>query len=113
MSGPRKPAFHQTLNKMPVAPPIADNAAALVTTNTAAQPPPRIPHQLRFRDLKARGIVSNWVTLANWIQREGFPPGKLAGPNTRLWDEPDVAAWLNSRPTKTKPAPTKRARSAA
>ena len=44
------------------------------------------PH-LRFRDLKARGVVNNWVTLANWINNEGFPAGCLAGPNTRLWDE--------------------------
>ena len=28
---------------------------------------------LRFRDLKARGIVTNWTTLTNWIKREGFP----------------------------------------
>ena len=68
-----------------------------------------LPTQLRFRDLKARGLVTNWVTLRNWIDNEGFPAGKLAGPNTRLWDEPDVAAWLASRPTKAKPAPTKRA----
>jgi hypothetical protein len=72
-----------------------------------------IPHQLRFRDLKARGIVSNWVTLSNWIEREGFPPGKLVGPNTRLWNEPDILAWLNTRPTKTKPAPKRSCREEA
>jgi len=67
-----------------------------------------IPVQLRFSDLKARGIVTNWVTLRNWIEKEGFPPGRLAGPNTRLWNEPDVAAWLESRSSATKPAPRRR-----
>jgi hypothetical protein len=113
MSRPRKPTFYRTLDdKMPVAPPVADNAVALVTTNTAAQPPPHIPHQLRFSDLKARNIVTNWVTLRLWIENLGFPPGILAGPNTRLWSEPDVAAWLDSRPSAAKPAPLRRARDA-
>ena len=72
-----------------------------------------IPTQLRFSDLKQRNIVTNWVTLRNWINHEGFPSGRMAGPNTRIWDEPEVAAWLNSRPTKAKPAPTKREPAAA
>ena len=67
-----------------------------------------LPNQLRFRDLKARGIVTNWVTLNNWIETEGFPSGRMVGPNTRLWDEPDVAAWLQARPVARKPAPQKR-----
>jgi predicted DNA-binding transcriptional regulator AlpA len=56
--------------------------------------------QLRFSDLKARGIVRNWVTLGIWIKREGFPPGRLAGPNTRLWEEKEVADWLANRPSR-------------
>jgi hypothetical protein len=65
--------------------------------------------QLRFRDLKAQGIVDNWVTLTNWINTQGFPPGKKAGPNTRLWDEPAVEAWLEARPLDRKPQPARRA----
>ena len=42
---------------------------------------------LRFADLKARGIVSNWVTLERWKRLYGFPPGRLIGPNTRAWEE--------------------------
>ena len=42
-----------------------------------------IPNQLRFSDLKQRNIVTNWVTLRNWIDHQGFPPGRMAGPNTR------------------------------
>jgi predicted DNA-binding transcriptional regulator AlpA len=55
---------------------------------------------LRFRELKARGIVSNHVTLKRWIEKEGFPPGFLLGPNTRVYRESDVEAWLASRPTE-------------
>jgi len=61
-----------------------------------------LPTQLRFRDLKARGIVTNWVTLRNWIANEGFPAGRMAGANTRLWDERAVVAWLDSRPSAPK-----------
>ena len=55
---------------------------------------------LRFRDLKDRGIVSNHVTLKRWIEWEGFPPGRLLGPNTRVWREFEIEAWLDSRPTE-------------
>jgi hypothetical protein len=54
---------------------------------------------LRFRDLKDSRIVSNHVTLGRWIAKEGFPPGFMLGPNTRVWREADVEAWLDSRPT--------------
>ena len=55
---------------------------------------------VRFAGLKARGIVSNHVTLKRWIEKEGFPSGILLGPNTRAWREEDVEAWLASRPTE-------------
>lgn len=57
---------------------------------------------LRFADLRERGIVGNRVTLGAWIRARGFPPGILAGPNTRLWLETDIDAWLASRPTALK-----------
>ena len=53
---------------------------------------------IRYYDLKARKIVRNRQTLANWIRREGFPPGRVVGPNTRAWTEDEVAEWLDSRP---------------
>jgi hypothetical protein len=40
---------------------------------------------LRYRDLKARGVVNNWPTLRNLIAKSGFPPGRLLGPQTRVW----------------------------
>ena len=42
---------------------------------------------LHFSDLKDRKIVSNYVTLKRWIEREGFPAGMMLGPNTRVWRE--------------------------
>jgi predicted DNA-binding transcriptional regulator AlpA len=67
--------------------------------------------RLRFRDLKARGIVANRATLRNWIRDRGFPPGQLTGPNTRTWDEDiEINPWLASRPTAPKPAPVVKGR---
>ena len=55
---------------------------------------------LRFRDLKDRKIVTNHVTLKRWIEGEGFPPGRMLGPNTRVWREDEIEAWIMSRPSK-------------
>lgn len=67
---------------------------------------------LRFADLKDRGIVSNWVTLRNWIKKQGFPAGRMLGPNTRVWTEEEINAFLETRPAaRAKPAP-KRERNA-
>jgi predicted DNA-binding transcriptional regulator AlpA len=54
---------------------------------------------LRFRDLKARGIILNYPTLTRWIRDRGFPPGFRLGPNTRVWRESDVTRWLDSLPS--------------
>ena len=59
---------------------------------------------LRFADLKRRNIVRNYVTLGRWIEYEGFPPGRLLGPNTRVWRESEIDAWLDSRPTEKRSA---------
>lgn len=59
---------------------------------------------LRFRDLKARGVVNNYPTLYRWIEHEGFPPGMMLGPNSRAWRESEIddsphpegaASWLH------------------
>jgi hypothetical protein len=60
---------------------------------------------LRFRDLKARGIVANWPTLMNRINKSGFPPGRMIGPNARAWTETEVNEWLATRPIERKPVP--------
>ena len=70
-----------------------------------------INRRLRYCDLLAKGVVKNRQTLKNWIEKEGFPPGELTGPNTRTFDEKKIEAWLESRPTKPKQAyQTKRPR---
>ncbi len=60
------------------------------------------PTLLRFSDLKARGVVHNRMSLHNWIKKEGFPPGRLLGPHSRVWTEGEVAEWLAARPTEMK-----------
>ncbi len=69
------------------------------TTETFAPPLPRF---VRYRDLHAAGIVTNWQQLNNLIDEYGFPPGQLLSPNTRVWAVHDVEAWLASRPTERK-----------
>jgi hypothetical protein len=54
---------------------------------------------LYFADLRARRIVKNYTTLNRWIKEQGFPAGRLLGPNTRAWVESEVDAWIASRPT--------------
>lgn len=63
--------------------------------------------RLRYADLVALGIVTNRVTLKNWINKRGFPRGQLTGPNSRTWGEREVQAWLDGRPTAPKAAPGK------
>jgi prophage regulatory protein len=52
---------------------------------------------IRYPDLKARGIVTNRMTLRRWIAEHGFPPGVQLGPNSVAWREDEVDAWLASR----------------
>jgi predicted DNA-binding transcriptional regulator AlpA len=55
---------------------------------------------LRFRDLKARGIVKNWPTLKRRVEKDGFPPGRMTGPNERTWTEEEIDEWYASRPVE-------------
>jgi len=72
---------------------------------------------LRFRDLKAHGIVNSWPMLKRRIERDGFPPGRMIGPNTRTWTEDEVDRWYEARPVAGPElrgaAKTKRQRKAA
>jgi hypothetical protein len=63
---------------------------------------PRLPVYVRFADLRAAGIVSNWPQLYNIIDDYGFPPGVMLSPNVRAWDVEDVQRWLDTRPTNRK-----------
>jgi predicted DNA-binding transcriptional regulator AlpA len=55
---------------------------------------------LRFKDLKARGIVVSWPSLRYKIEHSGFPPGRYLGPNTRAWTADEVQAWIDALPTE-------------
>jgi predicted DNA-binding transcriptional regulator AlpA len=67
---------------------------------------------LRFADLKALGIVRSWPMLRRRIDRDGFPRGRMLGPNTRVWSEKEIDDWLSSRPTASKPPPRRKAKNA-
>ena len=53
---------------------------------------------VRFPALKKRGFVTSWTQLKQRIERDGFPPGRMIGPNTRAWTEEEIDAWAESRP---------------
>ena len=67
---------------------------------------------LCFADLRDRGIVNSWPMLKRRIENQGFPRGRMLGPNTRAWTEDEVAVWLESCPTAG-PAPRGAAKKAA
>jgi predicted DNA-binding transcriptional regulator AlpA len=69
-----------------------------------------IQRRLRYTDLVERRIINNRVTLQNWINKQGFPPGQLTGPNSRTWGENDVQRWLDSRPVAPKESPNPKRR---
>ena len=52
---------------------------------------------LRFEDLRTQGLVQTWTTLNRWIDKLGFPSGRLIGRN-RVWTEAEVLAWIESQP---------------
>ena len=60
------------------------------------------PTLLRFADLKARGIINSWPSLRKYVDHYGFPPGRKISPQTRVWTDEEVAAWLASRPLATR-----------
>lgn len=55
------------------------------------------PTLLRFADLSARGIVRNREQLRRMVAEQGFPAGWMLSPNARVWDLPEVDAWLDRR----------------
>ena len=55
---------------------------------------------LRFRDLKARNIVKNWPNLKRKVKYQGFPPGRMTGPNERSWTEEEIDAYREGCPVE-------------
>jgi predicted DNA-binding transcriptional regulator AlpA len=52
---------------------------------------------MRFSDLKAAQVVTSWPQLRRMVDGAGFPRGYLLSPGRRVWDAPDVEAWVRSR----------------
>ncbi len=57
---------------------------------------------LRYPDLVDRGVVRSRMTLKRLIDSQGFPPGCLVTPNSRVWPENEVDDWIKSRPVPRK-----------
>ncbi|MER8644686.1 AlpA family phage regulatory protein [Mesorhizobium sp. M1252] len=57
-----------------------------------------LPKLLRFADLKERGIVCSWPQLKRLVDKNGFPPGRMLGENSRFWTDSEIDIWLASRP---------------
>ena len=59
---------------------------------------------LRFRDLKASGIVSNRMTLTRWMRRENdpFPQPLRLSEAIIAWRKCDIEAWLERRAAASK-----------
>jgi len=55
---------------------------------------------LRFRDLKARNIVQSWAQLRRKIKHQGFPPGRMTGPNERSWTEEEIDEYREGCPVE-------------
>jgi hypothetical protein len=65
----------------------------------APQAPP-LPTFIKFADLKAAGIATNYCALRWLVERHGFPKGRWLGANTHVWTVDEVRDWLASRPTE-------------
>jgi hypothetical protein len=63
---------------------------------------PVLPVYVRFRDLRAAGIVHSWAQLGRMVNDEGFPTGILLGPHSRAWRIDEIETWLASRPVAGK-----------
>ncbi len=69
----------------------------------------------RYSHLVECGLVANRATLRNLILKNGFPPGRLIGPNTRVWSDEELDAYVAGCPVgpkATPPSPRRRAREA-
>jgi predicted DNA-binding transcriptional regulator AlpA len=81
--------------------------ANLAALNKAQPPRPRPPNPrdhrgelrrfVRFRQLQQMGVVGDWPTLLDYIERLGFPPGYKLSHKVRIWDQQSVFDWIEAR----------------
>lgn len=64
----------------------------------------------RFRDLKAKGIVTDRATLRRWMKSadDPFPSPIVLSANAVAWVAEEVRAWLKRRPRGPAPQPRHR-----
>lgn len=65
------------------------------------------PELIRFRDLKARGILPDRATARRWMRRKNdpFPQPIVLSDNFIAWRWSEVKAWLDNRPRGPAPQP--------
>jgi hypothetical protein len=61
---------------------------------------PVLPTYVRFADLKQSGVVNDYSTLLDYIERRKFPPGFRLSRKARVWDAADVARWVEEQRAK-------------
>jgi hypothetical protein len=54
----------------------------------------------RFADLQERRIVNSWPQLKRLQTLHDFPLGRMLSPNTRVWTEDEIDAYIASRPAE-------------
>jgi predicted DNA-binding transcriptional regulator AlpA len=59
-----------------------------------------VPRFLRLSDLQERGIAMTHQAVRHMQKNEGFPPGRLLGPGTRVWTVSEINEWLANRPVE-------------
>lgn len=59
----------------------------------------------KYPKLVARGLVNNRTTLRNRIRAGTFPPGRLLGPNDRVWTDEELDEHAANCPVEPKKAP--------
>jgi predicted DNA-binding transcriptional regulator AlpA len=61
----------------------------------------------RFRDLKAKGVVTDRATLRRWMKSldDPFPSPIVLSANSIAWRASEVREWLDNRPRGPAPQP--------
>jgi predicted DNA-binding transcriptional regulator AlpA len=55
---------------------------------------------LRYRNLVDCGLVNSRQELKRLQDTQSFPRGRLLGPNTRVWTDEEIEAYIAARPVK-------------
>ncbi len=68
-----------------------------------------VPRFLRQTDLAERKISATHQSTQHLQATQGFPLGRLLGPNTRVWTTDEINAWLATRPVEVSEQSRRRA----